>query len=167
MTFWQRVVNTLVHGIFFVYDPTTHRDAVSRFAPEKPYISMDLLASKAEIWLVEMDHILDYPRPTLPNVRLIGGTATGPARPLKGAFKTFMDTPEQGVVVVFFGSYVLGLPETVRSRLFRVFFSLPMKVVFRSNLTSPDPAKILTSTWLPQNDLLAHPNTKVCVFFSF
>ena len=35
--------------------------------------------------------------------------------------------------------------------------------VFRSNLTSPDPSKILTSTWLPQNDLLGHPNTKVFV----
>ena len=47
-------------------------------------MSADMLIAHAEIWLVEMDHILDYPRPTLPNVKLIGGTATGPSKTVTG-----------------------------------------------------------------------------------
>ncbi|PVD26864.1 hypothetical protein C0Q70_12012 [Pomacea canaliculata] len=39
---------------------------------------IDMLVARAEIWLVTTEHILDYPRPSMPNVKLIGGTATGP-----------------------------------------------------------------------------------------
>ncbi|PVD18326.1 hypothetical protein C0Q70_20875 [Pomacea canaliculata] len=35
--------------------------------------------------------------------------------------------------------------------------------VFRSNVSSPYTKKILTSSWIPQNDLLAHPNTRMFV----
>ena len=163
MTFFQRVKNTVV----FLKQCWTYKDAygdaVGRFAPEKPNIPVDMLIARAEIWLVEMDHILDYPKPSLPNVKFIGGTVKGPAGPLPTDFKTFMDDAREGVVIVSFGSYVLGVPAEISDKLFEVFDSLPMKVIFRSNLTSPNPAKIMTSTWLPQNDLLAHPNTKVFV----
>ena len=74
-----------------------------------------------------------------------------------------MDGADEGVVIVSFGSYVLNLPEDISEKVLQVLLQLPMKSVFRSNLTSPDPAKILTSPWLPQNDLMGHPNTKVFV----
>ncbi|KAL8588536.1 hypothetical protein ACOMHN_058435 [Nucella lapillus] len=163
MTFFQRVKNTVV----FLKQCWTYKDAygdaVGRFAPEKPDIPVDMLIARAEIWLVEMDHILDYPKPSLPNVKFIGGTVKGPVGPLPKELKSFMDEAREGVVIVSFGSYVLGVPTEISEKLFRVFQSLPMKVVFRSNLPSPDPTKVMTSTWLPQNDLLGHPNTKVFV----
>ncbi|KAK7506363.1 hypothetical protein BaRGS_00002475 [Batillaria attramentaria] len=163
MTFFQRVVNTLVFLRRCWTYPSKYEDTVSRFAPEKPYLPMDILVARADIWLVEMDHILDYPKPSLPNVKFIGGTVKGPAEPLPPDFKAFMDTAREGVVIVSFGSYVLGLPKEISDKLFHVFEKLPMKVVFRSNLTSPNPSKIMTAHWLPQNDLLGHPNTKVFV----
>ncbi|KAL8585732.1 hypothetical protein ACOMHN_056361 [Nucella lapillus] len=110
-----------------------------------------------------MDHIMDYPRPTLPNVKLIGGTVTEHAKPLPPELQPFMDSATHGAVIVTFGGSVLGVPKHISNKLFQVFHDLPFKVVFRSNLTSPDPAKVWTSKWLPQNDLLGHPNTKVFV----
>ena len=163
MTFFQRTCNTLLYLFLASYDHGVYQDAVARYAPEMPYIRMDMLSSRAEIWLVEKDHIIDYPNPSLPNVKFIGGTVTGPTKPLPPKFGSFMDGAEEGVVIVSFGSYVLNLPKDVSDKILQVLLQLPMKSVFRSNLTSPDPQKILTSTWLPQNDLLGYPNTKVFV----
>ena len=36
-------------------------------------------------------------------------------------------------------------------------------VLLRSNLTSPYPDKIYASTWIPQNDIMGHPNLKAFV----
>ncbi|XP_076442424.1 2-hydroxyacylsphingosine 1-beta-galactosyltransferase-like [Babylonia areolata] len=166
MTFTQKLQNAAVHIVRAVYDFTAYHDAVSRYAPDMPYMPLDMLVARADLWLVETDHVLDYPRPSLPNVKLIGGTATGPAKPLPPPFSSFMDTATQGVVIVSFGSYVLHLPEHVNEKVFRVLMELPFKAVFRSNLTSPDPEKILTAAWIPQNDLLGHRNTKVFVSHS-
>ena len=163
MTFFQRVATVLMYMLMAVYNPSMPTDAVSTYAPEMPYLPLDRLVAQAELWLVEMDHILDYPKPTLPNVKLIGGTACGPAKRLPPEFRSFMDDAPQGVVIVSFGSYVLDLPEDISDKILHVLLQLPMKSVFRSKLTSPDPEKILTSPWIPQNDLLGHPNTKVFV----
>ncbi|KAL8595059.1 hypothetical protein ACOMHN_002037 [Nucella lapillus] len=127
------------------------------------YIPLDMLVTRAEIFLVQFDHVLDYPKPTLPNVKLIGGTATGPAKALPPEFKSFMDSAKEGVVIVSFGSLILNPPKHVSDKIFQVLLQLPMKSVFRSNLTSPDSTKVLTSPWIPQNDLLGHPHTKVFV----
>nr|KAG5703169.1 hypothetical protein BaRGS_027334 [Batillaria attramentaria] len=163
MTFSQKVQNTMLFLLTCLVDPSVYSDAVARYAPEMPYLPIDMLVARADIWLVEMDHILDYPRPSLPNVKFIGGTATGSVKPLPPEFKSFMDGATEGVVIVSFGSYVLNLPKDISDKIFNVLQQLPMKSIFRSSLPSPNPAKILTSPWLPQNDLLGHPNTKVFV----
>ncbi|XP_076442614.1 UDP-glucuronosyltransferase 2B9-like [Babylonia areolata] len=163
MTFFQRLHNTLYYMLFAVYNPSFPVDAVAKYAPEMVYLPLNILANEAEVFLVELDHVLDYPRPTLPNVKLIGGTATGPAKALSPEFQSFMDSAKEGVVIVSFGSYVLGLPKHISDKILQVLLQLPMKSVFRSNLTSPDPKKILTAPWIPQNDLLGHPHTKVFV----
>ncbi|KAL8585729.1 hypothetical protein ACOMHN_056358 [Nucella lapillus] len=163
MTFFERLKSMILHSLQLVYDPFMLGDVVSIYAPERPYISNHELKARPEIWLVEMDHIMDYPRPTLPNVKLIGGTVTENAKPLPPELQAFMDSATHGAVIVTFGGSVLGVPKHISDKLFQVFQDLPFKVVFRSNLTSPDPAKVWTSKWLPQNDLLGHPNTKVFV----
>ncbi|XP_076438025.1 UDP-glucuronosyltransferase 2A3-like [Babylonia areolata] len=163
MTFFERVGNMFIHVILHVFNPFMPRGVASTHAPEMPYISNSDLLARAEVWLVEMDHILDYPRPTLPNVKLIGGTVIEHAKPLPPELQAFMGSATRGVVVVTFGSSVLGVPKHISDKLFHIFQKLPYKVVFRSNLTSPHPAKVVTMKWLPQNDLLGHPNTKVFV----
>ncbi|XP_025100119.1 2-hydroxyacylsphingosine 1-beta-galactosyltransferase-like isoform X2 [Pomacea canaliculata] len=163
MSFLQRVLTTVIHVYASVVDGFSYKDAVSRYAPEMPFLTIDMLVARAEIWLVETDHILDYPRPSMPNVKLIGGTATGPGKPLPPQFKSFMHDAKEGVAIVSFGSYVLCPPEPITQKIISVLQDLPFKSVFRSNISSPNSRKILTSSWIPQNDLLAHPNTRVFV----
>ncbi|KAL8579442.1 hypothetical protein ACOMHN_026807 [Nucella lapillus] len=161
MKFSERLKTLMLHLVADIFNTFRGSHIAQTYAPEMPYLSLNMLVARADLWLVEMDHILDYPRPSLPNVKLIGGTATGPAKPLPPNFQSFMDSAAQGVVIVSFGSYILHLPKDISDKLLQVLLQLPLKSIFRSNLTSPDPNKILTSTWIPQNDLLGHPNTKV------
>lgn len=131
MTFVERLQTTLLQVTSFFNDPTIYSDAVSRYAPEMPDIPVDRLVARAEIWLVETDHILDYPRPTIPNVKLIGGTAPGPPKPLPAGFESFMNGASEGVVVVSFGSYVLKLPQVISDKIFNALRKLPFRAVFR------------------------------------
>ena len=74
-----------------------------------------------------------------------------------------MEKSSNGVVVVTFGSTVKEYPDYVASKMIFAFLRLKQNVIWRSNIPSPDPSKILTSTWVPQNDLLVHKNLKLLV----
>nr|KAG5707800.1 hypothetical protein BaRGS_015960 [Batillaria attramentaria] len=161
MSFLQKLQNTFLFLSDWLGNPFYYNDAVARFAPEMPYIPLDQLIARAEIWLVRTDPVLGLPVPTLPNVKLIGGIGATPAKPLTPKYQVFVDAAEDGVVVATFGSMVLDLPDDITHKLFSAFLRLPMRVVFKSNVSSPDPTRILTAPWIPQNDLLAHHNVKV------
>ncbi|KAH9514489.1 hypothetical protein Btru_025425 [Bulinus truncatus] len=163
MTFSQRLIAFLIQSATVIFELFSFTDAVRRYAPDKPYMPIRELTSKAEIVLVESDPILDYPKVSLPNVKLIGGTAVTQAVPLVEPFKSFVDSADRGMVVVSFGSYIVDLPQPVYAKMLAAFQKLQMKVVWRVNVTSPSPDKILTSSWIPQNDLLGHRNVKLFV----
>ncbi|KAK7500229.1 hypothetical protein BaRGS_00008452, partial [Batillaria attramentaria] len=166
MDFRQRLTQLVLHLAFsLIWDPINYHDAVARYAPEMPYLPLDRLVAGAEVWLVEIDHVMDYPRPSLPNVKLIGATAGKPAGPLPLDLQEFMDdSGELGVVVASFGYSLTEIPEEISRKMLAALLALkPMRAVFKSNLTSPDPDYIKTMTWIPQNNLLGHKNTKVFV----
>lgn len=163
MTFFQRLTSFSIYTFMVVFEIFSYTDAVSRFAPNMPYLPIRELTSRAEIVLIESDPVMDYPKVSLPNVKLIGGTSVSHAMPLAEPFKSFVDGADNGVVVVAFGSYIVDLPKDIARKLCSAFLRLPLKVVWRVNMTSPDPENILTSTWIPQNDLVGHPRAKVLV----
>ncbi|XP_059155308.1 UDP-glucuronosyltransferase 1A9-like [Physella acuta] len=163
MTFYQRLTSTLRTILEFSYDIFTDSDIVTRIAPEKPYTTIGDIILKAEIFITELDHILDYPRPMLPNTKLIGGSSLSEPKPLIGEFKQFVDETTNGIVVVSFGSNDIPFPEHILTKMSSAFEQLDFDVIWRVNMTSPVPTKIMTSHWIPQNDLLGHPKTKVFV----
>ena len=165
MPFVGRLKNSLMNlGILAMHIYVTSDEMVAKFAPDRPRISTDEIMTQAEIFLVETDPIMDFGRPELPNTRLIGSTAGIPPKVLKEPFKTFMDTADQGVVLVTFGSIVSEYPEYVSSKLLRALQSLNQKTVWRAaSVKSPNPDKILTYSWVPQNEILAHKNTRLFI----
>ncbi|CAG5130433.1 unnamed protein product [Candidula unifasciata] len=136
---------------------------VVEFAPHRPPISVNKLALQAEIYLVEGDHILDFAKPELPNIKLIGCTAPTAGQPLKDPFKSFVEGSKRGVAVVTFGSSVVKIPSKVAKLMVEAFEQQELDVVWRVNYTSVNPGKIFASQWIPQNDILAHPNTRLFV----
>ena len=147
MTFIQRLKNCGFHWLLLAANVLIPSD----------------VTSQPEISIVETDHVLDYPRPHLANTRLVGSTAGNDEMPISEPFHSFMEESHHGVVVVSLGSLVVDLPLYVTSKLTSVFMKLKQNVVWRVKMTSPLPGKIMTSPWLPQNDLVSHENTVLLV----
>ncbi|CAG5115489.1 unnamed protein product [Candidula unifasciata] len=163
MTFFQRVYFTLYYLVSMNFDICHDSSLVSKFAPHKPYKSIYDIAANAEIFIAEVDHILDYPRTMLPNTKLIGGSSASPAKPLVGEFQKFVDEATTGIIVMSFGGSVVNLPPEISSKIVSAFKQLDLRVVWKINITSPDPKRIMTSLWIPQNDLLGHQKAKLFV----
>ncbi|KAK6963155.1 2-hydroxyacylsphingosine 1-beta-galactosyltransferase [Biomphalaria glabrata] len=162
-TFFERVKAVTMSLIFLSYDLFSDADVVSRYAPEKAYMTIRDIALKAEIFIAETDHVLDYPRTSLPNTKLIGGSSVSEAKPLSGEVKRFVEMSSRGVAVVSFGGYNIYIPDHIRSKMATAFQKLNLNVIWKINWTFEQRDKILTLNWIPQNDLLGHPKTRVLV----
>jgi len=104
--------------------------------------------------------------PYLPNVIDIGGLHLKDPKPLPADLQTFMDSSPNGVVFVSFGSSLKPdqMPKDKLDIFVETFRNLEMSVVWKWDaevLNLPKNVKI--SSWLPQQDLLGHPNLKVFV----
>jgi len=166
MTFSQRLVNSLMNlAAFGMHEYFSGSSTmVAKYAPNRPLVTTEDIYNTAEVFLVESDYIMDYARPQMPNVKIIGSTASNPAAILEEPFFEFMEKSSlHGVVVMTFGSAIKEFPDYIKAKMVRAFSGLKQRVVWRVNMTSPDPDHLMTSSWLPQNDLLGHKNTKLFV----
>ncbi|XP_043917599.1 2-hydroxyacylsphingosine 1-beta-galactosyltransferase [Protopterus annectens] len=166
MNFLERFINTVVYlvsrfGVNFLVLPKYDRIMQKyRLQPER---SMYELVQGSSLWMLCTDVALEFSRPTLPNVVYVGGILTKPASPLSEDFQDWAsNTQDNGFVLVSFGAGVKYLSEDIAQKLAGALARLPQKVIWRfSGIT---PVNLGNNTklveWLPQNDLLGHPNIK-------
>ncbi|XP_062403928.1 UDP-glucuronosyltransferase 2A1-like [Sardina pilchardus] len=168
MTFSQRLKNMLTYT-FTLYQISTivgpHYNAFCKrfFGPDVDYFS---LFQDADIWLMRNDFTFEFPRPTMPNVVYMSGFQCKPSRPLPVDLEEFVNSSgEHGVIVMSLGTLLAELPSDTAEEIAAAFAQLPQKVIWR--YTGPKPSTLGNNTllvdWLPQNDLLGHPKTKVFV----
>ncbi|XP_058500993.1 UDP-glucuronosyltransferase 2C1-like [Solea solea] len=168
MTFPQRVKNYLSYmiGMYTMssmsyphYEPVVRR----YFGPDVDYSSFVL---EADIWLMRTDFIFEFPRPTMPNIVYMSGFQCKPPKPLTADLEDFVQSSkDHGVIVMTLGTLVGKLPQDIAEEIAAAFAQLPQKVVWR--YMGQRPVSLGNNTllvdWLPQNDLLAHPKTRVFV----
>ncbi|XP_040924362.1 UDP-glucuronosyltransferase 2C1-like [Betta splendens] len=168
MTFVQRAMN-LVHYILnswldrFVVCPHYERLVHRYFGPD---VNFYHLLQGADLWLMRADFVFEFPRPTMPNVAYIGGFQCKPSEPLSSELEEFVrSSGEHGVVLMSLGTLVQGLPTDITSEIAAAFAQLPQKVVWRH--VGQRPRNLGNNTvlvdWMPQNDLLGHPQVKAFV----
>ncbi|XP_045563925.1 UDP-glucuronosyltransferase 2C1 isoform X3 [Salmo salar] len=168
MSFFQRVRNFLVYVIRqHLYKQTVgpHYSAlVSRyFGPEVDYFS---LFQAADLWLMRVDFVFEFPRPTMPNVIYMGGFQCKPAKALPQDLEEFVHSSgEHGVIIMSLGTLVAQLPRDLTDELAAAFAQLPQKVIWRHKGDRPTTLgnNTLLVDWMPQNDLLGHPKTRLFV----
>ncbi|XP_071053670.1 uncharacterized protein [Onthophagus taurus] len=109
--------------------------------------------------------ILDYPRPTAPNVIPIGGVQVKPPKKLDKDLQKILDDSKQGVIFVSLGSNFL--PKFYGKHVIKAFkesFSkLNQTVLWKFDDDGDLSKNIITRKWFPQSDILAHPNTKLFI----
>ena len=166
MTYIERMGNTLLYLAMLtlpdLFNPT---DIVGTFAPEKPHLTNEELKAKTELYLLETDELLDYHLPTYPNMIFVGGAATNAAAPLTGQLQLFLDSAVNGAVLVTFGSHIETLPDDIMNKIMKTFkMRQTLKFILKYDFDKTQFDKnILTIPWLPQNDILAHQNTKLFI----
>lgn len=162
----DRMTNTVVYllsrfGVNFLVLPKYER--IMQKYNVLPDRSMYQLVSGSSLWMLCTDVALEFPRPTLPNVVYVGGILTKPASPLPQDLQSWVAAdPENGFVLVSFGAGVKYLSEDIANKLAGALARLPQRVLWRFSGSKPNllgnNTKLLE--WLPQNDLLGHPNIK-------
>ncbi|MEQ2193759.1 hypothetical protein XENOCAPTIV_012527 [Xenoophorus captivus] len=168
MTFPQRLKNVLSFFIgkltlSYITDPS-YKPIVRRFfGPDVDYSTFFL---DADIWLMRNDFVFEFPRPTLPNVVYMGGFQCKPSKSLPADLVEFVQSSgDHGIVIMTLGTLVSNLPQDVSEEIAAAFAQLPQKVIWR--YIGPRPNNLGNNTllvkWLPQNDLLGHPNTRVFI----
>uniref|UniRef100_A0A3P9ICF8 UDP-glucuronosyltransferase n=1 Tax=Oryzias latipes TaxID=8090 RepID=A0A3P9ICF8_ORYLA len=124
------------------------------------------LLQQADIWLFRSDFVFDFPRPTMPNVVYIGGFQCKPAESLPADLEKFVQSSgEHGVIIMSLGTMVNALPQDVTDEMAIAFSKMPQKVIWRHIGDRPSTLgdNTLIVDWMPQKDLLGHPQVKVFV----
>ncbi|XP_070699343.1 UDP glucuronosyltransferase 5 family, polypeptide D1 [Pempheris klunzingeri] len=168
MNFIQRLKNMLFYGIIlfqqkFMVGP--YYDAICAEHIEGGCDIISLL-QEADIWLFRSDYVFEFPRPTMPNVIYIGGFQCKPAQPLPADLEEFVQSAgEHGVIIMTLGTLVNALPKQVAEEIASVFAKMPQKVIWRHIGERPTTLgnNTLIVEWMPQKDLLGHPQIKVFV----
>ncbi|XP_061602177.1 UDP-glucuronosyltransferase 2C1-like [Cololabis saira] len=168
MTFFQRVVNVLIFAFSkyqFAHYIAPYYTAVleKHFGPDADYSSM---FQAADLWLMRVDFVFEFPRPTMPNVVYMGGFQCKPAKPLPAHLEEFVQSSgEHGVVIMSLGTLIADLPFDLADSIAAAFAKLPQKVIWRYKGKRPATMgnNTLVVDWMPQNDLLGHPKVKLFV----
>ena len=165
MTFLERLGNTLYYGMYLLKpDLFNPSDVVGTFAPTKEHISNAELRAKTELYLVDYDELVEHHLPLYPNMVPVGGLATRPPRRLNGKLKEFMDSAQDGAVIVSLGSMIKFIPREVKETMMAAFKRFKnIKFVFKFGNESRMDENVMLMSWIPQNDLLGHQNTKIFI----
>lgn len=171
MNFVQRIYNTMIYAseslfFHFVYMPLHERLYNEIFSNPKP----TLAAARTNVSLVLLNtHFsLSYPRPYMVNMIEVGGMhVSRTPNKLPDKIQLFLDDAKDGAVLFSLGSIAKTshLPPEKRQAFLRVFAALKERVLWKweeSDLPGC-PDNVMIGKWLPQEDILAHPNVKLFI----
>lgn len=173
MNFVQRTYNTMItvfETIFFhfAYMPLHERLYNDIFPDPKPTLSV-ARTNNVSLVLLNTHFSLSYPRPYMVNMIEVGGMhVSRTPNKLPDKIQRFLDNAKDGAVLFSMGSIAKTshLPPEKRQIFLQVFAGLKQRVLWKwdeSDLPGR-PTNVMISKWLPQEDILAHPN--VILFIS-
>lgn len=107
-------------------------------------------------------------RPTVPGMIPVGGLHIKmKPDPLPKDIKEFIENAEDGVIYFSLGSNVKSSEMPIESRqiFLDVFSTLKQRVIWKfEDQNLPElPSNVMVKNWMPQPDILAHPNIKVFI----
>ncbi|CAH1105629.1 unnamed protein product [Psylliodes chrysocephalus] len=164
MNFWERIDNTYnqIAGEYIMHFRLipAQNEILKKAFPDAPELSTILY--NTSLILTPFHVSLGDPVPLQQNIKEIGGYHVTPPKPLPKDLQDFMDSSTEGVVIFSMGSNVKSgdfTPETIKTIL-NAFSKIKQKVLWKFEVDLPDkPANVKILPWLPQSDVLAHPNT--------
>lgn len=102
----------------------------------------------------------------MPGIVHYGGAYIKSPKPLTPVLQNYIDNSEHGVVIFSLGSHMQSskLPKEKIDAFVNVFKKLKQRVIWKFEDESYEvPSNVLIQKWLPQTDILAHPNVKLFI----
>nr|XP_046205446.1 UDP-glucuronosyltransferase 2B13-like [Oncorhynchus gorbuscha] len=168
MTFTERVKNMIFYLLWEVQYRLVIQPHYQAVCDEffQPGVDFYELLQGADLWLMRVDFVFEFPRPTMPNVIYMAGFQCKPAKPLPQELEEFVQSSgNYGVIIMSLGTFVSEFPHDIADVIAAAFAQLPQKVIWRHK--GDRPATLGNNTllvqWMPQNDLLGHPMTRLFV----
>ncbi|XP_062549715.1 UDP-glycosyltransferase UGT5-like [Armigeres subalbatus] len=170
MTFWQRFHNTAMTIIDRLYYelrflPTQKRLYNARFPNAR--LTFEQQIQNVSLVFLNQHFSLSSPRPYPPNVIEAGGIQVEEAKPLPEDLQRYLDEAKEGVIYFCMGSNLKSIhfPEEKRNAFLKVFSKLKQRVLwkFEDETMTNKSSNLKVKAWMPQNDILAHPNVKLFI----
>uniref|UniRef100_A0A1B0CVV0 UDP-glucuronosyltransferase n=1 Tax=Lutzomyia longipalpis TaxID=7200 RepID=A0A1B0CVV0_LUTLO len=127
------------------------------------------LNQMAKIVLLNKHPALDLIEPTLPNVISVGGLQIKRNKGLPKDLQEILDSAKDGVILFSLGTNVKSamLGDARQTEILEAFRSLPQYIfIWKFEVESLPvelPKNVHIRKWVPQSDLLAHPNLKLFI----
>lgn len=155
--------STAYHTIFNWRDTSLMKEIYGPVTPD-----LHAISNNATMMFVNTHYTLHGAISFLPNVIEVGGIhISRKPKPVPKTIAKFLDDAHEGVLYFNLGSMVktATMPEDKMRILLKVMGSIPRKVIWKWEVDDiPDlPSNIFVQKWLPQYDVLNHPNVK-CYF---
>ncbi|XP_055385991.1 UDP-glycosyltransferase UGT5-like [Condylostylus longicornis] len=123
------------------------------------------LSEKIKLMLVNQHYSFSGAKPWSPSVIEVSGLQIQDPKPLDEKFKKILDSSKNGVIYISWGSLIRSdsLPIPKREAILRALSKLQYTVLWKwENGTIPNcPKNVHIFKWMPQRDILSHPNVKV------
>ncbi|XP_053958144.1 UDP-glucosyltransferase 2-like [Anastrepha ludens] len=174
MTFLQRAYNTylsLYDAVLrrWYYMPKMQKMAERHFGGyiDGPLPHVSALEKNISMMLINSHRSTDVPRPSMPGLVDVAGVHIKKRKPLPEDLQNFLDNSTQGVIYFSLGSYMKSteMPQEKINLILKAFSQLKQNVLWKFENSSIGhlPSNVKIQSWLPQNDILAHPNVKVFI----
>nr|XP_054750784.1 UDP-glucuronosyltransferase 1-6-like isoform X1 [Lytechinus pictus] len=173
MTFRQRLLNIIQTYLISIVGeqltPPFYRDMGKRLGLS-PYIHPIFDMQLFDLHLLNINFASDFVTPLSPSVIPVGGLTVKFVEKLDQELEEFVQSSgDHGVIVFTLGTYLASIT-TIRPEIVTMFAEafrrLPQKVIWQLK-ELPDwelPSNVKAMPWLPQNDLLGHPKTRVFMY---
>ncbi|KAJ4434825.1 hypothetical protein ANN_23396 [Periplaneta americana] len=168
MNLQQRVYNTIMNlilkfGSYYFSELPMEQLARKHLGNQLPPLRE--ISKNTSLVLVNSHFSINIPRPMVPGVIEVGGLHIGTPKKLPRDIEKYISGANHGVIYFSLGSLVRS--ETFSEEIIRSFLDafaeLPQRVIWKTDTISGLPDNVMTSKWLPQFDILSHPNVRVFI----
>ena len=169
LTFFERLQSHIMRNVekmfFSWFASRIHYHQQKKFGPNtrNPY---NILRERLSVVLSSSHPVTHGSWPNMPNFIELGGLHLRDPKPLPKDLLSFIDSATKGVVFMAFGSQFKSkdLSEDKLLVFLETFKRLEMSVIWKWDADIPNlPKNVLVRSWLPQQDVLGHPNVRVFV----
>ncbi|KAL0276589.1 UNVERIFIED_CONTAM: hypothetical protein PYX00_004135 [Menopon gallinae] len=171
MSFIQRVNNVLFYMFSWITRSVymIEQNILAKDAFGNDLEPLEKILGRMNIIMVNSNEGLDFPYPKVPGLIHVGGLHIDPPKPLPEEIRSYLDNATHGAVYFSLGTNIFTshLSKEKLAMLSDAFRQLaPVRILIKwetdENVKMPENVKLLK--WIPQNDVLAHPN--VVLFFT-